>query len=117
MNRDWILQTKEARRAFADATWVPLRASHNDEQGEVRKVGYVSEYFGCGSVAFPPENREVAERLAGLISESVTTCSRTLTRMDTIRLSISISTTTRNPSESNLFSNIRNLSLVERSGF
>lgn len=63
MNRDWILQTKEARRAFAEATWVPLRASHDDEQGEVRKVGYVSEYFGCGSVAFPPENREVAERL------------------------------------------------------
>ncbi|AIO99990.1 hypothetical protein ACUTFY_31845 [Burkholderia pseudomallei] len=64
MNQEWILQTKETRRAFAEATWVPLRASRNDEQGEVRKVGYVSEYFGCGSVAFPPEHREVAERLS-----------------------------------------------------
>lgn len=64
MNQDWILQTKETRRTFAGATWVPLRALHNDEQGDVREVGYVSEYFGCGSVAFPPEHREVAERLS-----------------------------------------------------
>ncbi|MCA8277647.1 hypothetical protein LGN17_34755 [Burkholderia sp. AU30280] len=64
MNRDWILQTKETRRTFAEATWVPLRASHNDDRGDVREVGYVSEYFGCGSVAFPPEHREVAERLS-----------------------------------------------------
>jgi hypothetical protein len=62
MNQDWILQKKETRRAFSSATWVPLRASNNDEQGEVRDIGYVSEFFGCGSVAFPPEHREVAER-------------------------------------------------------
>lgn len=66
MNRDWILQTKETRRSFANATWVPLRASHDDEQGHARvtEVGYVSEFFGCGSVAFPPEHREVAEQLS-----------------------------------------------------
>lgn len=64
MNQDWILQKKETRRAFSNATWVPLRASINDEQGEVKNIGYVSEYFGCGSVAFPPEHREVAERLS-----------------------------------------------------
>ncbi len=63
MNQDWILQKKETRRAFSSATWVPLRASCNDEQGEVQDIGYVSEFFGCGSVAFPPEHREVAERL------------------------------------------------------
>ncbi len=63
MNQDWILQKKETRRAFSSATWVPLRASINDENGEVRNIGYVSEYFGCGSVAFPPEHREVAEQL------------------------------------------------------
>ncbi len=63
MNQDWILQKKETRRAFSNATWVPLRSSCNDEQGEVRNIGYVSEYFGCGSVAFPPEHREVAEQL------------------------------------------------------
>lgn len=63
MNQDWILQKKETRRAFSRATWVPLRASCNDEQGEVQNIGYISEFFGCGSVAFPPEHREVAERL------------------------------------------------------
>jgi len=65
VTQDWILQKKETRRIFANATWVPLRASSNDEQSQARvsEVGYVSEYFGCGSVAFPPEHKEVAERL------------------------------------------------------
>jgi len=63
MNQDWILQTKETRRIFSGATWVPLRASSNDEQGEVKDIGYVSEFFGCGSVAFPPQYREAAEQL------------------------------------------------------
>ncbi|MDI5891095.1 hypothetical protein [Halomonas rhizosphaerae] len=62
--KDWILQKKETRRVFSRATWVPLRASINNEQGEVRNIGYVSEYFGCGSVAFPPEHREIAEQLS-----------------------------------------------------
>lgn len=66
MNRDWVLQTRETRRSFANATWVPLRASQDDEQGETRvtQVGHVSEFFGCGSVAFPPQHREVAEKLS-----------------------------------------------------
>lgn len=66
MNRDWILQTRETRRSFVNATWVPLRASQYDEQGKARvtQVGYVSEFFGCGSVAFPPQHREVAEKLS-----------------------------------------------------
>lgn len=64
MNQDWILQKKETRRVFSNATWVPLRASINNEEGEVRDIGYVNEYFGCGSVAFSPENREVAEKLS-----------------------------------------------------
>ena len=65
MNQDWILQKKQPRRIFANATWVPLRASFNDEQGQVdvTEIGYISEFFGCGSVAFPPEYRECAERL------------------------------------------------------
>ena len=61
MNQDWILQTKETRRVFSNATWVPLRASINDEQGNVKNIGYISEYFGCGSVAFLPEYRELVE--------------------------------------------------------
>lgn len=64
MNQEWILQKKETRRNFSSATWVPLRASINDEQGDVQIIGYVNEYFGCGSVAFPPEHREVAEQLS-----------------------------------------------------
>lgn len=63
MNQDWILQKKETRRTFSSATWVPLRASSNDEHGEeVQDIGYVREFFGCGSVAFPPEHRDVAEQ-------------------------------------------------------
>jgi len=62
MNQDWILQKKETRRTFSKSTWVPLRASINDEQGNSQYTGYVREYFGCGSVAFPPEHREIAEK-------------------------------------------------------
>jgi hypothetical protein len=63
MNQDWILQKKETRRTFANATWVPLRASINDEKGDVQNIGHIGEYFGCGSVAFPPDHRDVAEEL------------------------------------------------------
>ena len=66
MNKDWVLQTRETRRSFASATWVPLRESQDDVHGKARdiEVGYVGEYFGCGSVAFPPEHRAVAENLS-----------------------------------------------------
>lgn len=63
MEQSWILLTSDTRRTFSKATWVPLRASASDEKGDVRHVGHISEYFGCGSVAFPPQHREVAERL------------------------------------------------------
>lgn len=62
MNQDWILQNKETRRTFSKSTWVPLRASINDEKGNCKYIGFVSEYFCCGSVAFPPEHREAAEK-------------------------------------------------------
>lgn len=61
MNEEWILQKKETRRVFSNSTWVPLRASRNDEKGDLKEIGYISEYFGCGSVAFPPEHREFVE--------------------------------------------------------
>lgn len=65
MDEEWILQKKETRRAFSNATWVPLRASATDEKGDVREIGFVSNVFACGSVAFPPEHRElVDERLS-----------------------------------------------------
>jgi hypothetical protein len=62
MNQEWILLTKETRRMFSGATWVPLRASMDDEKGNVQNIGYISEYFGCGSAAFSPEYKEFAER-------------------------------------------------------
>lgn len=62
MNQDWILQNKETRRTFSKSTWVPLRASIKNEKGSCKYIGFVSEYFGCGSVAFPPEHKEIAEK-------------------------------------------------------
>ncbi|ENJ1704354.1 TPA: hypothetical protein L3M95_002871 [Vibrio parahaemolyticus] len=64
MNKDWILQKKETRRTFSKSTWVPLRASLENENGNVKNIGYSNEFFGCGSVAFSPENREIAEKLS-----------------------------------------------------
>jgi len=64
MDKDWILQQKETRRTFSKSTWIPLRQSSDYEQGNVKDIGYTNEFFGCGSVAFPPENREVAEDLS-----------------------------------------------------
>jgi hypothetical protein len=64
MNEAWILQTSETRRPFSRATWVPLRASLNDEKGNVTEVGYVSDVFACGSAAFPKQHHEFAECLS-----------------------------------------------------
>ncbi|MDO6499598.1 hypothetical protein [Photobacterium sanguinicancri] len=64
MDQDWILQKKETRRTFSKSTWVPLRASVENENGNVKNIGYSNEFFGCGSVAFTPENREIAEKLS-----------------------------------------------------
>ena len=64
MSQDWILQKKETRRTFSNSTWVPLRASIENEKGNVKKIGYTNEFFGCGSVAFSPDHRDVAEKLS-----------------------------------------------------
>ena len=64
MNEAWILQSSEIRRPFSRATWVPLRASLNDEMGNVKEIGYIGDVFACGSVAFPKQHRELAERLS-----------------------------------------------------
>ncbi len=64
MDQDWILQKKETRRTFSKSTWVPLRASVDNENGNVKNIGYSNEFFGCGSVAFSPENREIAGKLS-----------------------------------------------------
>jgi len=64
MNQDWILQKKETRRTFSKSTWVPLRAAFGNEKGNVKKIGYTNEFFGCGSVAFSPDHRDIAEKLS-----------------------------------------------------
>lgn len=61
--KDWILQTKETRRTFSTATWIPLRASNDKKEGDIVSIGYMSEFFGCNAVAFPPEHKEIAETL------------------------------------------------------
>lgn len=63
-NEDWILQTKETRRTFAKSTWIPLRALSNEQKGNCEKIGYISEYFGCGTVALPPESIDIGDKLS-----------------------------------------------------
>lgn len=60
---EWLLQTKETRQYFEKSTWVTLRASNHQKQGECREIGFVEEYFSCYSVAFPPEHKERASEL------------------------------------------------------
>lgn len=65
MNKAWIRLEKETKRRFANATWVPLRASINYQTGDdVTKVGFSSEVFAAGSVAIPPANRELGDKLS-----------------------------------------------------
>jgi hypothetical protein len=64
MDKDWILHTKETRRSFSNSTWVSLRASNESEKGRHDEIGYVKEYFGCGSAAFPQEQRGFADTLS-----------------------------------------------------
>ncbi|MDN5512273.1 hypothetical protein [Acinetobacter sp.] len=65
MNKvDWILLKNETRRFFDKATWVPLRASQTNETGNIKRIGYEEEYFGCGSVAFPKDQLGLAEKLS-----------------------------------------------------
>lgn len=63
-NEDWILQTKETRRTFAKSTWIPLRALSNEQKGNCEKIGYISEYFGCGTVALPPASIDMGDKLS-----------------------------------------------------
>ncbi len=64
MKLDWILQKKETQRLYSNATWVPLRATKNNEQGCVFKIGYESDLFACGSIAVPVDLKDRAEKLS-----------------------------------------------------
>jgi hypothetical protein len=62
--KNWILQLQETRRNFNNSTWVPLRASQTKEKGSVKNIGFESDCFGCGSVAFLPEHVDKANDLS-----------------------------------------------------
>jgi hypothetical protein len=64
MKKDLILQAKETRRKISSATWVPLRANLDQQRGDITKPGYTKDIFCCGSVAFPPEHRGLADSLS-----------------------------------------------------
>lgn len=40
MSKEWILQEKETPRFYKKATWIPLRASMLNENGDCKKVGF-----------------------------------------------------------------------------
>jgi hypothetical protein len=65
LDKAWVRLEKETKRRFANATWVPLRASIDSGAGDdVTKVGFSSEVFAAGSVAIPPANRELGDKLS-----------------------------------------------------
>lgn len=46
------------------AAWIPLYATETLEQKGVYGVaGYRDDYFGCGTVAFPVEHRELVKNI------------------------------------------------------
>lgn len=58
---DWLLQSKETHRRFADATWIPLRKSVKTQTGDVCDPHYCEEFFGPGSMAFFERFKPYAE--------------------------------------------------------
>lgn len=58
---DWLLQSKETHRRFADATWIPLRKSVKTQTGDVCDPHYCEEFFGLGSMAFFERFKPYAE--------------------------------------------------------
>jgi hypothetical protein len=60
----WLEVKDFRRKRFATSTWIPLRTSERKESGcQKHNVGYREEFFGLGSVAFPRDRRELAEKL------------------------------------------------------
>lgn len=63
MTLDWMLQSKEISTTINTADWIPLKASRNEEKGDVEKSGYSADFFSCSSMAFFSEKRRFAEQL------------------------------------------------------
>lgn len=65
VNQAWFELAKIRRQSYdSGIVWIPLRASeHVVEVGRQGHDGYVSDYFGLGSLAIPIEERDKGEHL------------------------------------------------------
>ena len=61
-DRDWLLQSKETRGMFADATWIPYRKAVVMRTGEVCGLDYYLEFFGLRSMAFYEQLKSYAKK-------------------------------------------------------
>ena len=62
---NWLLQSKETRRRFADATWIPLRKSVKTQTDDVCDPDYCLDFLGLGSMAFFERFKPCAEKHFG----------------------------------------------------
>jgi len=64
MEQSWFEMADVRRRRYANAVWVPLRASQIlGKAGRCGSVGFIEEYFGAGCLAVPTEMIEEAKQL------------------------------------------------------
>jgi hypothetical protein len=63
LRQDWFEMADLRRRRFATSVWVPLRAIESNEKGAYGRPGFVGDSLYVGSVAFPLNRREEAEKL------------------------------------------------------
>jgi hypothetical protein len=64
INQNWFEMLDVRRRTFAEAVWIPLRASNLiKEESKYGYLGYTSEFFGAGSMIVPINHKMDAEKL------------------------------------------------------
>ena len=64
MDQKWFEMPDIRRRKFANAVWIPLRASKQIEKiGRFGYLGYRSDYLQIGTLAVPNKFRAEAEKL------------------------------------------------------
>lgn len=62
--QEWFEMPDLRRRRIATAVWVPLRLTESTfERSRIGRPGYAEEVFYVGSVAFPADKRDEAEKL------------------------------------------------------
>lgn len=64
MDQIWFEMQNIRSRKFSKAVWIPLRARHYVKKfGYNGRRGFVSDFFGVGSLAFPKKDRGKAAKL------------------------------------------------------